>query len=69
MSRLWAGATSLGFREHVMFQLFSRAGTSTSLQGCLQSSHLKTQESATSPGFQQSTPWAELNLESFKLEC
>lgn len=68
MSRLWDGDTSLGFRGHMMFQLISRAGTSTSLQCCLESSCLKTQESTTLPGFQQSSPWAELNLGSFKLK-
>lgn len=68
MSTFWAGDASLGFRGHMVFELISRAGASTSLQGCLESSHLKTQESTTLPDFQQSAPWPELNLESFKLK-
>lgn len=35
MSGLWAGDAPLGFRRHAVSQLFGRAGTSTSLQGCL----------------------------------
>lgn len=35
MSRLRTGGASLGFRRHAVFQLVSRAWTSTSLRGCL----------------------------------